>query len=140
MGSLSRWSGMLLLLCALGAHALPKLSPQSEAEPNETPATATLLSLNGNRATATGTIAAGDTDVFRFDGLPVAAKIWVYVDTGGTQNTGANSRDSTVALYAADGTTLIESDTNDGLGNGLDSVVEATTGSAIGMVSMRPRV
>jgi len=130
--SLWRGLGLLLLLCwALGAEAIGTLPLQPEAEPNDTPATAAVLHLNGGRAMARGAIAAGDADVYRLDGLPNGSRIWIYVDTGGFQNAGSNSRDSNVALYAADGTTLIEADTNDGVGNGLDSTVESTTASAI---------
>jgi hypothetical protein len=87
------------------AGAGPYLTAQPEVEPNDAAATATLLNLNGMRGMGAGAVAAGDADYWRIDNLPAGGRIWIYVDTGGTQNAGATSRDSTVTLYAADGTT-----------------------------------
>jgi hypothetical protein len=66
---------------------------------------------------------AGDEDWFSFV-APAGARVWAFVDTGGLQQPGANSRDSQVALFAADGTRLIEADDDDGTGNDCDETIE----------------
>ena len=58
-------------------------------------------------------------------------RVWVSTDTGGTQNGGATSRDTVMDLLAADGTTVIENDDDDGTGNGADGTVETGLASAI---------
>ncbi len=65
----------------------------------------------------------GDADWFVFD-ASAGSLLWTLVDTGGPQGIGANSRDSQLALFAANGTTLIEEDDDDGSGNGGDSTLE----------------
>ena len=39
--------------------------------------------------------------------MPAASKVWIWIDTGGTQNAGANSRNSALALFAGDGAGLL---------------------------------
>ena len=50
---------------------------------------------------------------------------------GGTQNAGATSRDTVIDLLAADGTTVIENDDDDGTGNGGDGTIETGLASII---------
>jgi hypothetical protein len=114
---------------SLAAHAV---TPTPEVEPNGAAATATLLALNGSRAIGTASIGpAGDIDYWRIDGVPAGTRIWASTDTGGTQNPGATSRDTVMDLLAADGTTVIEADDDDGTGNGADGTVESLQASAI---------
>ena len=47
------------------------------------------------------------------------------------QNAGATSRDTVVDLLAADGTTVIENDDDDGTGNGGDGTIETGLASII---------
>ncbi|MGE0884330.1 MAG: HYR domain-containing protein [Blastocatellales bacterium] len=108
----------------------PNIIP--ETEPNNTGATANTLNLASQNVTiVSGSITAGDQDWFK---ITVAAnsRVWLYVDTGGTQNAGATSRDSQVTLFQSDGTTQIEFDDDDGSGNGCDGTNETGLASAIG--------
>jgi hypothetical protein len=103
----------------------------TETEPNDTAGTANVLAFAGPAAVIGGAISpAGDADYFSFT-APAGSKAWISVDTGGTQNSGANSRDSVVALLEADGTTVIEADDDDGTGNGCDGTTESDLASAI---------
>ncbi len=108
-------------------------TPQPEAEPNGTSATANLVTMTGQYALVTGTInPGGDLDFFTLTGVPAGARIWVETDTGGTQGPGATSRDTVMDLLAADGSTVIENDDDDGTGNGADGTVETGLASMIG--------
>lgn len=102
-----------------------------EVEPNDTPAQAMEIDPATSPALVYGTIRpANDRDFFKFT-APAGAKFWGYVDTGGAPNPGATSANSLLTLYAADGTTVIEQDDNDGTGNGCDGTVESFSASAI---------
>jgi len=116
--------------------AAPSAPPQlfttaHESEPNDTSGTATTLSLTPT-AIATGSIGVGgDVDFYTFT-APAGARVWIETDTGGTQNAGANSRDTVIDLLAADGTTVIENDDDDGTGNGGDGTIETGLASIVG--------
>lgn len=114
------------------AHLLRAAGPLVlEVEPNDTPAQAMDIDPATSPALVYGTIRpANDRDFFKFT-APAGAKFWGYVDTGGELNPGATSANSLLTLYAADGTTIIEQDDNDGTGNGCDSTVESFLASAI---------
>src|SRR5262245_18297188 len=102
-----------------------------EVEPNGSPATATSLALGGGFASVSASIApVADRDYFSFI-APAGARRWPLVDTGGTPGPGSTSTDSVLDLYASNGSTLIESDDDDGVGNGCDSSIENHSGSAI---------
>ncbi len=105
----------------------------AEVEPNNTPATAQPLNLSGqNYAIVTGQInPAADVDFYRIDGAAAGSKINILVDTGGPLGTGAGTVDSLVDLIAADGTTIIETDDDDGTGNGGDGTIENQVSSLI---------
>lgn len=103
----------------------------NDEAPNNSPATATPIAF-GTGAVVVDQAAPGvplmmspehDEDWFRFT-APAGSVLWALVDTGGTAAPGANSRDSQLALFAADGATLIEEDDDDGNGNGADSILE----------------
>ncbi len=103
----------------------------AEIEPNDTAPTATALDLNAGRAIASGAIRnGGDVDYFRFT-ASAGSLAWVLVDTGGTQQPGATGRDSVVDLLAADGSTLIESDDNDGSGTGGGMAIQSASASVL---------
>jgi uncharacterized repeat protein (TIGR01451 family) len=104
-----------------------------ELEGNGTSATANAINVTGQRVEIiSGSInGAGDVDFFTFTAT-AGNKVWILADTGGTQNTGANSRDTDVDVLAADGTTVIETDDDDGTGNGGDVTLETGLASAIG--------
>jgi len=100
----------------------------TEMESNNTPAAANLLDLSNGRALATGAIGvSGDLDYWKIT-VPANARIWAHVDTGGPQT---DSRDSVLTLFAADGTTVLETDEDDGTGNGGDLTVESVLSSVI---------
>lgn len=121
-------TALLLAIAAFSTAAVPVIT---ETEPNDTSGTATVLTLNVGRAMATGAISTpGDVDYFRFT-APAGARIWALVDTGGTQAAGATSRDSMLDLLAADGTTILESDDNDGVGNGGGVTIQSGNASII---------
>jgi HYR domain-containing protein/pre-peptidase len=112
----------------------PTVTP--ETEPNNTSATANTINLSA-ASQPCGIVSAAinpgnDVDFFTFTGAPAGSRIWIETDTGGTQNAGANSRDTVIDLLAADGTTVIENDDDDGTGNGGDGTVETGLASMIG--------
>ncbi|HZS03458.1 MAG TPA: IPT/TIG domain-containing protein [Blastocatellia bacterium] len=130
-------SGELQALRAeLRAISSPALNPQvpalvSEVEPNNTPAQAMQLDPGTAPAIVLGaTFPGGDQDYFKFT-APAGAKVWAYVDTGGTRNTNSTSRDSFLTLFSSDGTTVIEEDDDDGTGNGCDGTPETVLASVI---------
>lgn len=113
------------------ASASAQAADASEIEPNNSPSEANALDLTSSRQTVTGAITpAGDTDYFSFN-APAGARLWASVDTGGTQNAGATSRDSILTLFGSDGTTVIEEDNDDGIGNGCDGTTESSLASTI---------
>lgn len=73
---------------------------------------------------------ANDVDMYSFGAVP-GTRLWASVDTGGTSFFPANSQDSILQLLAANGTTVLESDDDDGTGNGADSTVETGLASII---------
>ncbi len=74
----------------------------------------------------------GDIDVFRVN-APSGSRLWVYVDTGGPTNPGSESVNSTLRVLRSDAS-IIETDLDDGTGNGLDLTTETGLSSAIGGV------
>lgn len=116
-------------VCTFTVRVKSDATPQLEIEPNDALATAHDLG-SPQFALVVGRISvAGDTDYFRFT-APPNARAWITVDTGGQQWAGANSRNSAVALLNAGGA-VIESDDNDGSGNGANSTLESGDASAI---------
>lgn len=113
------------------AGAAPTLI--AETEPNDTAATADSFSVTSEPVAfiSGGVNSAGDLDFFTFT-APAGSRVWIVADTGGPQNVGATSRDTVIDLLAADGTTVIETDDNDGTGNGGDGTVETELASMIG--------
>lgn len=105
-----------------------------EAEPNNTSGTAQVLNLGAQNVTIVrGSIdPGGDVEFFRINGVVPGSKIWLVTDPGGTQVAGATSRDLVMDLLAADGTTVIENDDDDGTGNGGDGTIETGLASTIG--------
>jgi len=103
---------------------------QTEQAPNGTPLTATPIaqSTSAGFDGIYGTIAAFDADWYRFT-APAGSRVWLSVDTGVAGPAG--SRDSVLSLFAADGTTLIEADDDDGTGNGRNFTIESSDASLI---------
>ena len=101
-----------------------------ESEPNDTFGTATTLTVVDKTAIATGKISVGDADYYSFTAA-AGSRVWITADSGGVQNVGATSRDTVIDLLNTNGTTVIESDDNDGTGNGGDGMVETLDASAI---------
>ena len=129
----SRFVQILALVVCGGLTALPArsgtrvLTPTPESEPNNTPATADPLTLTGSCQVASGSISpAGDLDYFSFT-APAGSKLWARVDTSAS----STDLDSYLTLFAADGTTVIEEDDDDGVANGCDSTVESQFVSSI---------
>jgi len=124
------------LRAELGALPSPAINPPgpaviSEIEPNDTPAQAMQLNPSAAPVIVAGTISpVGDLDYFKFT-APAGAKLWAYVDTGGTRNPGSTSRNSLLTLFNSDGTTVIEEDDDDGTGNGCDGTIETGLSSVI---------
>lgn len=107
----------------------PCTSTRTESEPNDTPATAHPLG-TVSYSKVVGFLPMGDVDYYRFT-TPPGARAWITVDTGGMQSRGASTRDSVVSLLAEDGTTVLETDDDDGTGNGGDATTESGLASAI---------
>jgi hypothetical protein len=120
--------------CDFTVTVIDTLVYQSESEPNNVLASATDLGLGGFVAAVGRISPAGDVDYYRFT-APPNSKAWITVDTGGAAWAGANSRDSVLTLYDSAGV-VIESDDNDGSGNGADSVLESGEASAIAGLSL----
>ena len=117
-------------VCDFTVTVIDTLVYQSEGEPNNALASAKDLGWSPSFVAVTGRISpAGDVDYYRFTAGP-NSKAWITVDTGGAAWAGANSRDSILTLYNGAGV-AIESDDNDGSGNGADSVLESGDASAI---------
>jgi hypothetical protein len=114
-----------------GSYTLMAARVPTEAEPNDNLINAAPLDLLTGFVRTTAAIApATDRDYYTFV-APPGSKVWLTVDTGGTQQPGGNSRNSILALFGADGTTAIEQDDNDGSGNGCDGTSESGEASAI---------
>jgi hypothetical protein len=97
-----------------------------ELEPNDTPATATLLNAFAHisRGIGGGISPAGDVDYYR---VPAQAgdRLWVSVDSGRSSGTPPFSRDAVLDVFAPGGTTLLERDDDDGTANGGDLTIES---------------
>jgi hypothetical protein len=106
------------------------LATGAETEPNDTSGTATALTFTPTAITTAAINPGGDIDFYTFTAA-AGSKVWIETDTGGTQNAGATSRDTVVDLLAADGTTVIENDDDDGTGNGGDGTIETGLASLI---------
>jgi len=123
---------LTLVACGWVAAATAKpatrvLTPTPESEPNNTPATATPLNLVSGCQAASGAISpVGDLDYYSFTASP-GAKVWALVDTGPS----TTSRDSVLTLFGPDGTTVLETDDDDGIGNDCDATIESRQASAI---------
>jgi hypothetical protein len=102
----------------------------AEGEPNDTAGTATALTFTPTAITSAAINPGGDVDFYTFT-APAGSRVWIETDTGGTQNAGATSRDTVIDLLAADGTTVIENDDDDGTGNGGDGTIETGLASII---------
>lgn len=102
-----------------------------EVEPNNTFETAMPLDLVSQRCVVvTGSVApSGDVDVISFTALE-GDKVWIDVDAGGAQQPGANSRDTLVTLFNADGS-VVDADDDDGTSTGETSTVFTQESSAI---------
>ena len=120
----------LMVSACSGSSPIPTVSP--ETEPNDTSGTANTLDLTDCGIVSATINPGGDLDFFKFTGAPAGSRIWIETDTGGTQGGGATSRDTVIDLLAADGTTVIENDDDDGTGNGGDGTIETGLASMIG--------
>jgi Ca2+-binding RTX toxin-like protein len=121
----------LLVGLALGLPVLALTAPggavpptQPESEPNSDPGTADPLPGPACFVVGTGAISpTGDQDFWSFPG-GAGATVWAYVDTGGPQNPGGDSRHAGLRIFHPNGTGTIERDIGDGTGNGGDSTIE----------------
>jgi len=108
---------------------------QTEHEPNDTVAAASPILTWGSRGNALfvgiyGTIGVpGDVDWYSFPSPFAGTRLWLSVDTGVAAS---GSRDSVVSVFAPDGVTLLETDDDDGTGNGRDATIESLEASVIG--------
>jgi hypothetical protein len=111
----------------------PTVAPTNEVEPNDTSATGTSLGsfAAGGLKIGAGQIAAGNVDFWKLEGVPAGAKVWAFIDTGGTQGTGGTSRDSVMDLFDTNGTTILESDDDGATATGCDTTIESLAASAI---------
>lgn len=127
------WQGLatraLVLLALPGAAAAAVLA---ESGSNDTSGTANSADPGADCFSyVSGSLSPGtDQD---FYSVPAASgeRLWVATDTGGTQAAGAASRDTVATLLDTDGSTVLETDDNDGSGNGGDAFVESGDASVI---------
>jgi hypothetical protein len=119
--------GLGSLAAVLLNSAALVLTPIPETEPNNTSATADPIALAGGCQAAAGSISpGGDVDYFSFS-APAGSRVWALVDTGPS----TSSRDSVLTLYDTNGTTQLEIDDDDGIGNDCDASIESLSASAI---------
>jgi Ca2+-binding RTX toxin-like protein len=133
MRLLPRLVVLVLSLLVLAVPALGGAVPptQAESEPNGDSGTANPLPGAGCFVIGSGAISPeGDQDYWSFSGTQ-GATVWAYIDTGGAQNPGANSRHAGMRLFHPNGTGTIERDDTDATGNGGDSSVETGASGAI---------
>jgi hypothetical protein len=124
-------SGALVLVVMAISAAIAGPATKAESEPNGTSATATFLNPSGCYTTGSASInPGGDFDFWSFP-AEAGNLAWMSMDTGGTQNAGATSRDTVIDLFDTDGVTLIENDDDDGTGNGGDGTIETGLASQI---------
>lgn len=115
---------------AKGGGGFQPAATGGETEPNNTSGTATAITFTPTAITTAAINPGGDIDFYTFT-APAGSRVWIETDTGGTQNAGATSRDTVMDLLAADGTTVIENDDDDGTGNGGDGTIETGLASII---------
>jgi hypothetical protein len=116
-------------VCSFTVTVKSDATPLFESEPNDGLLVAHDLG-DVKFAVLVGRIApAGDVDFYKFT-APANGRAWITVDSGATMWAGATSRDSVVSLLNAGGAVL-ETDDNDGSGNGADSILESGDASAI---------
>ncbi|HVH36788.1 MAG TPA: proprotein convertase P-domain-containing protein, partial [Tahibacter sp.] len=119
---------------ATGPRLIVDPALNAEVEPNGTPATATPLPLSNGAAHVVGNIYPnGDLDYYSFT---AAAGDRVYVAIQASSSA-SGSNDSTLELYASDGTTVLEGDEDDGSFGGLSSSIAGTTIPAAGTYYLR---
>ena len=121
-GTLSDWS--LWLTYGTCNFLTPTLETQAPA-----PAVTNLPLNEGVTGMGIGVVKAGTADGWRFDAT-AGATIWAMVDTGGQQHTDATSRNSSLLLSGPD-MGVLETDEDDGTGNGADDTVETLDASLI---------
>jgi len=103
------------------------LTPTPESEPNNTPATANALTSVASCQSAMGSITSGDVDYYSFS-APAGARVWALVDTSPST---AGNDDSIVTLILPDGSTVLETDDDDGAGTNCDGTLDNQVSSAI---------
>jgi hypothetical protein len=123
---LSALAGVGSLTAVFLNAAVLVLTPVPETEPNNTAATATALSLSGGSRVASGSLPLNDVDYYSFT-APAGSRLWASVDTGAS----TASFDSILTLFGPDGTTVIETDDDDGIANNCDASIESGQASAI---------
>ncbi len=102
----------------------------AEIESNDTPASATPLTLTETTRGVYGEIAVpGDVDYFSFT-ASAGQHLWLTIDTGVPALPGSTTRDSVVEVYAPGGA-LLERDDDDGTGNGRGTTVLSGEASLI---------
>src|SRR5262245_12188896 len=116
-----------------GVAAITTPATISETEPNGTmlsaDSIAALLTAERYVIVSAALDPGGDVDYFSFT-APLNSQVWIATDSGGPMIGGATSRDTVVDLLEFDGD-VIESDDNDGTGNGGDATVESELASVI---------
>jgi Ca2+-binding RTX toxin-like protein len=123
------FSLLVLAVPALGGAVPPT---QAESEANGDPGSADPLPGAGCFVIGSGAISPeGDQDYWSFSGTQ-GATVWAYIDTGGSQNPGADSRHAGMRLLDPSGVGTIERDDTDATGNGGDSSIETGASPAIG--------
>lgn len=102
----------------------------AEIEANDTPGSATPLTLTATTRGIYGEVSpAGDVDYFSFTAT-AGQRLWLSIDTGVPALPGSTTRDSVVEVYGPDGA-LLERDDDDGTGNGRGATVLSSEASLI---------
>jgi hypothetical protein len=138
VGTIGGTSGPSIATRAVDGFSLAPAPPtagacgtQAETEPNNT--TATANPMTGNRMIGQLN-PVGDFDYFRIDNVPANSLLFAHTDTGTgpTNNTGTGTtRDTVLRIFAADGTTELEEDEDDGTANGGDGTAESQLSAVV---------
>jgi hypothetical protein len=123
------------VLLGLALASLARAQVMWELEPNDPPAAMGIVPETGTAIW--GRIdSPGDTDLYLFVPPLPGSLLYAYVDTGGPQEEGATNRNLTLTLAGPVPGVVIQTDFDDGTGNGGDGTIESPDAPALAGVPL----